>query len=50
MEHRSNNAAMKDALIKSKMEECVLGTERRRNPKYAVGMDALILSSKEECV
>jgi hypothetical protein len=47
MEQRSNDAAMKDAQIKSSKEECALGMGQRSND--AAAKDAQIKSSKEEC-
>jgi len=46
MKQRSNDAAMKDATIKFREVECVLGTEERH---YAELRDVQIKFSVEEC-
>lgn len=50
MGQSSNDAAMKDAQVKPRMEEYVLDTEQRRNNMNALRMDAQTMLSKEECV
>jgi hypothetical protein len=45
---RTNDAAVKDAQIKLRMEECVLSMEQRSND--AALKDAQRMSYKEECV
>jgi hypothetical protein len=47
MEQRSNDAAVKDAQIQLRQEECALSMGQRSND--AAVMDASIKSSKEEC-
>ena len=47
---RSTYAAVKDALIKLKKEECVLGMVRRSTSTYAAAKDVQIKPYKEECV
>jgi len=42
--------AVKDALIKLKKEECVLGMVRRSTSTYAAAKDVQIKPYKEECV
>jgi hypothetical protein len=49
MEQRSNDAAVKDAQIKFRKEECALGMGQSRNANDGAVMGAQIKSSKEEC-
>ena len=44
-----NNAAMKDAQIKLKMEECARSMGQRSNAKHAAMKDAQIKLRMEEC-
>ena len=48
MEQRGNYAAVKDAQIMLRMEDCASGTVRRSS--YAAVKDAQIKFRKEECV
>ncbi len=49
MEQRSSYAAVKDAQIKSRREECASNTEQRGQRNDATAKDAQMELSKEEC-
>jgi len=49
MGHRSSDAAVKDAQIKLKKEECALDTEQQRQRRNAALKYAQTSLRKEEC-